>query len=178
MVLDWDLQPDVWDELETLRDAERVPVGENDVRAELLENFHSRARAREFSFEADEPATMAGGENRGPRPLEYFLAGFAVCQQVLYAKNALATGIEFSDLTVEVSGDVDPRGVLGVGDTPPGFVDDEITYTTHIESEATPDEIRELVGFAEERCPAHAALREPMAFDREVILNGEPLRVD
>lgn len=178
MTLDWDLQPAVWDELKTIRDADRVPMGKNEVTAELLENFHGRATAREFTFQADEPATMAGGGNRGPRPLEYFLAGFAFCQQVIYAKNALATGIEFSDLSVEVSGDVDPRGVLGVGDVEPGFAGDEITYTTHIESPASPDEVRELVGFAEHRCPAHAALRKPTGFDREVYLNGERLEMD
>jgi uncharacterized OsmC-like protein len=178
MTLDWDLQPAVWDELETIRDADRVPMGKNEVSTDLLENFYGRAGARDFSFEADEPASLAGGQNRGPRPLEYFLAGFAFCQQVIYAKNALATGIEFTNLSIDVSGDVDPRGVLGVGGAEPGFANDEITYRTHIESPATPDEVRELVGFAEHRCPAHASLRKPMGFDREVYLNGELLDLD
>ncbi|MFC4551112.1 MULTISPECIES: OsmC family protein [Halorussus] len=175
MVVDWSLQDAVWDEIETLRDANRVPVGENEVTATLQENFHGRAEARAFDFESDEPATMAGGENRGPRPLEYFLAGFAFCQQVIYAKNALATGIEIDDLSIDVSGDVDPRGVLGVDGASPGFVDDEIRYTTRIESPAHPDEVRELVDLAERHCPAHAALREPMSFDRDIVLNGERL---
>ena len=175
MVLDWTLQDAVVDEIETLRAADRVPTGNNDVETELLENFHGRAEAREFSFRSDEPATLAGGENRGPRPLEYFLAGFAFCQQVIYAKNALATGIEFTDLSIEVHGDVDPRGVLGVGDVDPGFVDDEIRYTTHIESPATREEVRELVDLAEQHCPAHAALRDSVNLQGDVVLDGEPL---
>ena len=178
MVVDWTLQEDVWDEIETLREADRVPVGENEVHAELLKNFHGRAEAREFDFESDEPATMAGGQNRGPRPLEYFLAGFAFCQQVIYGKNALATGIEIDDLEIDVSGDVGPRGVLGVKGASPGFVDDEISYTTRIESPAHPDEVRELVELAERHCPAHAALRKPMEFDREVLVNGDLLDLD
>lgn len=178
MVLDWDLQDAVWDELSALRGADRVPMGQNRVETELLENFHGRATAREFTFEADEPATMAGGRNRGPRPLEYFLAGFAFCQQVIYAKNALATGIEFTDLAIEVNGQVDPRGVLGVGNVDPGFADGEISYTTHLETPASREEARELVEFAEHRCPAHASLRNPLGFDREVVVNGEPLDVD
>lgn len=175
MVVDWDLQEAVWDEIETLRGADRVPVGENAVTAELVENFHGRAEARTFDFESDEPATMAGGRDRGPRPLEYFLAGFAFCQQVIYAKNSLATGIEIDGLEIDVNGDVDPRGVLGVEGASPGFVDDEIEYTTHIESPAHPDEVRELVELAERHCPAHAALRKPMSFDRDIVLNGERL---
>lgn len=175
MTLDWNLQDAIIQEIETARAADRVPIGNNDVHTELLENYYGRARAREFSFESDEPTTLAGGENRGPRPLEYFLAGFALCQQVIYAKNALATGIEFTDLSMEAHGDVDPRGVLGVGGVDPGFVDDEITYTTYIESPATRDEVRELVDLAERHCPAHASLREPVTFDRQVVVNGEPL---
>jgi uncharacterized OsmC-like protein len=178
MVVDWNLQEDVWNEIETLRGADRVPVGENEVTAELVENFHGRAEAREFDFASDEPGTMAGGQNRGPRPLEYFLAGFAFCQQVIFAKNSLATGIEIDDLEIDVSGDVDPRGVLGVEGARPGFVDDEISYTTRIESPAHRDEVQELVELAERHCPAHAALRKPMEFDRDVVVNGEPLDLD
>lgn len=178
MVLDRALQEAVWDEMDSLCGADRVPMGQNRVETALLENFHGRARGREFTFEADEPATLAGGANRGPRPLEYFLAGFAFCQQVIYAKNALATGIEFTDLSIEVNGEVDPRGVLGVGGVEPGFADDEITYTTHLETPASREEARELVRFAEQRCPAHASLRNPLGFDREVVVNGEPLDVD
>lgn len=177
-VIDWDLQGAVWNEFESLQEAEDVPLGQNKVRTELVENFHGRVNTREFSFESDEPATLAGGENRGPRPLEYFLAGFALCQQVIYAKNALATGIEIDDLSIETNGEVDPRGVLGIGNVPPGFVDNEIAYTTHIESPARRDEVRQLVTLAERHCPAHASLRTPTSFDRKIILNGEPLDIE
>jgi uncharacterized OsmC-like protein len=101
MPLDWDLQDAVWEEYEMLADADRVPAGENRVETELVENYRGRGTARDFEFESDEPASMAGGENHGPRPLEYFLAGFAFCQQVVLAKHALATGIEVDDVRVE-----------------------------------------------------------------------------
>jgi uncharacterized OsmC-like protein len=173
MVLDWGLQEAVWEEYETLADADRVPNGENRVEIELVENYHGRGTARDFEFESDEPGTMAGGENRGPRPLEYFLAGFAFCQQVVLAKHALATGVEVDDVRVEVEGDVDPRGVLGIDDVDSGF-DGSLRQVTRIESPATEREIRELVASAEEHCPAHASLSVPI--DRELYLNGE--RID
>lgn len=175
MVVDWSLQDAVWEEIETLRGADRVPAGTNDVATELIENFYGRATAREFTFEADEPATLAGGQNRGPRPLEYFLAGLAFCQQVILAKNALATGIEFDSLAMDVHGDVDPRGVLGVGDVAPGFVDNTIRYTTRIESDAAREEVVHLLERAERHCPAHASLRTETTLERDVQLNGDPL---
>ncbi|MDY6764842.1 MAG: OsmC family protein [Halobacteria archaeon] len=177
MVIDWNLQEKIWNELETLRGADRVPMGKNKVETELIENLYARGKAREFSFEADEPKSVVGGQNRGPRPLEYFLAGFAFCQQVIYAKNALATGIEIDSISIEASGDVDPRGVFGVGDTEPGFANDEITYTTHIESEANREEVAELVRIAERQCPAHASLRKPVELRREIMVNGEKLDI-
>jgi uncharacterized OsmC-like protein len=175
MTLDFDLQDAVWEEFEALSGSDRVPTGENVVETELVENFHGRAEAREFTFESDEPASMAGGENRGPRPLECFLAGFAFCQQVLLAKHALAQGIELDDVNVTVEGDVDPRGVLGVDDVDPGF-DGALDQETRIESPATDREIRRLVETAEEHCPAHASLAVPV--DRAVYLNGERVEMD
>lgn len=61
MVVDWSLQEAIWDELEQLRNADRVAVGNNEVETEAIENFYGRAMAREFAFESDEPATLAGG---------------------------------------------------------------------------------------------------------------------
>jgi len=175
VTLDWDLQEAVWEEFELLADADddSVPIGENRVETELVENYHGRGSAREFSFESDEPASMAGGEDRGPRPLEYFLAGFAFCQQVVLAKHALATGIELDDVNVEVEGDVDPRGVLGVGDVDPGF-EGALQQVTRVESPATPEEVRDVVETAENHCPAHASLAVPV--ERDLYLNGE--RID
>jgi uncharacterized OsmC-like protein len=173
-MLDWDLQDAVWAEYEALggADDDSVPVGENEVETELVENYHGRGTAREFEFESDEPASMAGGEDRGPRPLEYFLAGVAFCQQVVLAKHALATGIELDDVQVELSGDVDPRGVLGVGDVDPGF-DGALQQETRIESPATEREVRRLVEQAEAHCPAHASLAVPV--DRDLYLNGDQI---
>ncbi|MFB6187144.1 MAG: OsmC family protein [Halobacteriaceae archaeon] len=93
----------------------------------------------------------------------------------MHAKNALATGIEISDLSMEIHGDVDPRGVYGIDDIDSGFVNDEISYTTYIESPAPREETRRLVELSEDHCPAHSSLRKEMAFDHDIIVNGEPL---
>ena len=119
MTLDWGLQDAVQRQVRSVDRADRVKRSPNRVESEILENLHGEGRAREFSFVYDEPAHVAGGENRGPRPLEYFLAGFAFCQQVQYARQALLTGTEFDDLRMETEGNVVP------GQT--GFEDDTIS---------------------------------------------------
>jgi len=176
-ILDMDLHGAVQSEVEQMRTADRVPLSKNEARTAIVDNFYGRATAREFEFHADEPDYKVGGENRGPRPLEYFLAGFNFCQQAIYAENALKEGVELTNLSIEVSGDIDPRGTLGIGGVSPGFTDDTVEYTTHIESPEDPETIREFVHRAEQYCPAHASLRNPMGFEREVVLNGDPLEL-
>lgn len=174
MSLDMDLQEAVWEEFELLSNADKVPTSENAVETEIVENFHGRAQAREFEFDAGEPASVAGGENNGPRPLEYFLGGFAFCQQVVLAKHAIAQGVELDDVNISVSGDIDPRGVFGLGDVDPGF-DGPLEQETRIESPATPREVRRLVQIAERYCPAHVTVGHPI--DRTVYLNGDELEM-
>lgn len=169
MVLDWELQDDVQRQVRQIENADRLKPNENDVTTQIVSNLRGSGQARDFTFEYDEPGHVAGGTNAAPRPLEYFLAGFAFCQQVQYARNALVTGIEFDDLGMELHGEVMP------GTT--GFTDDTIQYTTSIESDAHPEDVKELVELAEDSCHAHRALEEPMTLDQEILLNGEPLDI-
>lgn len=179
MVLDWDLQEELITEIDQIRSADRVKLSTNSVTSEIVDNLHGRGEARDFSFEYDEPESVAGGENRGPRPLEYFLAGWAFCQQVQYSRNALLTGIEFENLEMEMAGDINPRSSLDEteGGVPVGFVDDELRMTTQIESDAHPDEVRELVERARKDCHAHASLQRKMTIESDVFLNGDLLDV-
>lgn len=167
MVLDWELQDAVRRQVKRVESADRVKRSPNRVESRVIENLHGEGRARDHTFAYDEPDYVAGGQNRGPRPLEYFLAGFAFCQQVQYARKALLTGIEFDELRMETEGNVIPGQV--------GFADDTIHYTTHIESGADPEDVVELVRQAEDACHAHRTLTHPMTLDREILLNGEPL---
>ncbi|MFB6311809.1 MAG: OsmC-related (seleno)protein [Salinirussus sp.] len=174
-MLDWDLQDDLKQELRTIENASRVKTHANTVNTEILQNVYGRARTRGFSFEYDEPEHVVGGENRAPRPLEYFLAGWAFCQQVMYSRSALGTGTELENLEMTVTGDIDPRSALPESEVPAGFVDDEVRMVTRIESDADPDDVRTVVRRARKLCHAHASLQREMTLESKVELNGEPL---
>lgn len=175
MVLDMALRDGVEREIERMRNAKRVKLADNRASTELVENLHGRATAREFTFDSDEPAHVTGGEDRGPRPLEYFLAGWAFCQQVQYARNALLAGTPLDGLELSVSGDVDPTDFLD--DDPSAFADDELRLTAHIESDASRAEVRDLVRQAQSDCYAHGSLEREMTLKTDVYLNDDPLEL-
>jgi len=173
MVLDMAMRDGVEREIEQMRNAKRIKLADNRASTELVENLHGRATAREFTFDSDEPEYVTGGQNRGPRPLEYFLAGWAFCQQVQYARNALLAGTPLDGLELEASGDVDPTDFLD--DDPSAFAGDELRLTAHIESDASREEIRDLVQQAQSDCYAHGSLEREMTLTTDVHLNDEPL---
>lgn len=141
----------------------------NRVVTTAIEGFHGRARTRGFEFFSDEPSE-GGGENRAPRPLEYFLAGFAFCQQAQYVKYAAIRDLEITALKMDVKGYVDQRGILGADGVAAGFRN--IAYTVRIETSETPETIGELVATVESVCPAHAALVGGTPLERTLVVNG------
>lgn len=176
-MLDWDLRPQLEREVENIRTTDRVRTHPNSVQTEIIENVHGRAETRGFTFEYDEPRHVTGGQDRGPRPLEYFLAGYAFCQQVMYARSALLTGTDVDALWIDVTGRIDPRSSIHEGDIPAGFVDDEIDMTTNIVSDAPREDVAELVRRARSLCHAHASLQREMRLENDVVLNGDPFEV-
>ena len=156
------------------RDSARA-VHLNRVVTTAIDGFYGSAKARRFEFFSDEPAEGGGG-NQAPRPLEYFLGGFAFCQQAQYAKYAAIRGIGLTGLKMDVKGYVDQRGILGMDDVAAGFRN--IDYTVRIETTASADEIRDLVTTVEAVCPAHAAIRGGTPLSRTILVNGEELEMD
>jgi uncharacterized OsmC-like protein len=134
-----------------------------------VSGFRGKAKARRFEFFADEPEE-GGGDNEAPRPLEYFLAGFAFCQQAQYAKYAALRDIELTGLKIDVKGYVDQRGILGIADVSPGFRN--IDYTVHLDSGADQETLRDLVETVEHVCPAHATIKDGTTLNRTIKVNG------
>lgn len=64
----------------------------------------------------DEPADL-GGTDAGPNPVEYVLAGYAGCLNVVGHLVAKEMGMELKKFAVEVAGDLNPARFMGQ-DTP------------------------------------------------------------
>jgi len=159
--------------IEGLRDAREIKPGHPGVEIETLSNYHARAHADGFTFDADEPVSKVGGTGTAPRPLRYFLAGFAFCLQAQYVRNAIRMDIELDELAVDVGGEIDRRGGLGLRDDPADF--ESIGYTTRLRTDAPEADVHELVEAAEARCYVHGTLSKAVDLDGTTVVNGTPI---
>src|SRR5574344_59107 len=70
------------------------------------------ANARQFSIVVDEPPTL-GGEDLGANPVEYLLASYAGCLNVMAHLVAREQGLKLNKLSIHVSGNLNPDKLFG-----------------------------------------------------------------
>jgi uncharacterized OsmC-like protein len=93
--------------------------------------------------DADHPPVLVG-QDHGPTPVEYVLAALAACLTSGLANIAAARGIELTEVTSTVEGDIDLLGILGLSDQARnGYKQIRVTFT--ISGDAPPEKLRALV---------------------------------
>lgn len=114
--------------------------------------------SRAFSWKADQPRQLLGS-NHAPSPQEYLLSGLGACLMSTFVAGAAARDAQIEALEVEVEGDLDLRGAMGLqSDAPVGF--SEIRYRMRVTGAATPAEFEELRRLAEAHSPNAATLKK------------------
>ncbi|MER7794380.1 OsmC family protein [Streptomyces sp. NPDC097640] len=73
-------------------------------------------RVARYVMRSDEPAPLLGTDT-AVSPAEYLLQALAGCYTVTLAANAAAKGVELKSFRLELEGDVDLRGFLGIDPT-------------------------------------------------------------
>ena len=118
-----------------------------------------------FTYDLDHPRVLVGADN-GPTPTEYVLHALAGCLTAGLANIAAARGVELTEVTSTVEGDIDLNGILGLDpDVRNGF--QQIRVSFDIKGNAPAEKLREIV----ERSQARSAV-----FD--VITNAVPVSLD
>lgn len=126
-------------------------VGSFKAVTEWVDGARARTTARSFTIETDEPSPL-GGTDQAVDPMELLLASLGTCLTIGWVTRAVRRGIEFRDLRIEVEGDYDLRGYLGIGEeTRPGFGD--IHYTVHVDTDADDAVLEEILKAAESGSP-------------------------
>ena len=69
-------------------------------------------QTRGFKLIVDEP-TELGGTNDAPNPVEYILAGYAGCINVVAHITAKELNIDLKDLQISIDGDLNPSRLFG-----------------------------------------------------------------
>jgi len=138
---------------------------EYQAKTRLVENLKTEAQVGSHKVVIDEPKEM-GGSDEGPNPLDTFLATLGTCQEITYAAYAAVMGIKLEKVEVEVKGDIDLRGLLGIGDAKPGFR--KISYLTKIASPEPKEKIQQLVAAVEAHCPVLDSIKTPIEVEGRV----------
>ena len=117
------------------------------------------AGARQFSIVIDEPPSL-GGDDLGANPVEYLLASYAGCINVVAHLTARELGINLRKLSTTVDGEINPARLFGTSDTErAGFKHINVGFFPETDSE--PDRIAEWVEVIKNRCPVNDNLSQP-----------------
>jgi len=120
--------------------------------------------ARGFRVDLDEPKEI-GGTNLGMNPMEFLLSALGGCMIVMAAKFAPEVGVDLDDAYVELEGDMDPAGYMGMDESVrKGF--QEIRAKLVLVSSSAPERVEELRRLVEGRCPV-----------TDTLLKGVSIRV-
>lgn len=113
--------------------------------------LHRRVSIRDFSVDVDEPPLL-GGTDHAANPVEYALAALATCQEITYRLHAAQLGIQLTDVSVRLEGDLDLRGFFRVDDeVRPGFK--EIRGKVRFNSTASSEDLKRLKDVVDAHCP-------------------------
>ena len=118
------------------------------------------SRTEPFEFTNDEPPVLLG-HNKGANPVEFLLHALAGCVTTTLVMHAMASGITIHELSSELEGDLDLRGILGLDDSvSPGY--EQIRIRFHVKAECTDEELDDLIRYAQQHSPVFNTVSQPV----------------
>ncbi len=133
----------------------------------LADGMRCSATLRGHTVDADEPVSV-GGTDTAQSPVELLLTSLATCQAVTYRLWADELGVAVDRIGVEVEGDIDLRGFIGVADVPAGYGALRVRVT--LEGPEDPARYRELADAVDLHCPVLDVLSRPVPVERELVV--------
>lgn len=126
---------------------------------------HQEMSHREpFRFDADHPPVLVGAD-QGPTPVEYVLHALAACLTAGLANIAAARGVQLTEVSSTVEGDIDLLGILGLSDeVRNGFEGIKVSFRLRGDD---PVKLREVVEQSRRRSAVY-----------DVVTNGVPVTID
>lgn len=82
------------------------------IRSKSESPAKTNIQVRDFNLTVDEPQHL-GGTDKAPNPVEYILAGYAGCINVVAHIVAKEQNIVLKDLEIDIDGDLDPARLFG-----------------------------------------------------------------
>lgn len=116
----------------------------------LPEGLQVETTSRGFKIIMDEPEDL-GGTDVSLNPVEALLCALGACQTIVASAFAAANDFTFEEFHVELEGDLDPDGFMGLADVRNGF--QEIRFVMHFKTNESQEKTESFAKFIEERCP-------------------------
>ncbi|TAE58597.1 MAG: OsmC family peroxiredoxin [Bacteroidetes bacterium] len=117
------------------------------------------AQARQFEVVIDEPPVL-GGQDDAANPVEYILAGYAGCLNVVGHLVAKELGIHLRKLSIRIEGDINPARFLGQPtEERAGYKSLQVHLLP--ETDEGPELLQKWLQIVEARCPVNDNLRFP-----------------
>jgi uncharacterized OsmC-like protein len=127
----------------------------------LPEGLQVEADVRGFKILMDEPKEL-GGTDQGMNPVEALLCALGGCQVIVAKAFAASQNFTFDDVYVELEGDLDPDGFMGLADVRNGF--QQIRYTMHFKTNESQEKCEAFMKFIESKCPVGDCLCNSVQF--------------
>jgi len=139
--------------------------------ARWLDGFRVETESRGFKLQADEPDLLAG-TNTAANPVELLLQAYGACLAIGYAMNAAVRGITIHDLRIDVEGEIDLPGFLGLEppesvhmDRLPGYKN--VIVRVKIKADADGKTLKELHDHVVRTSPVGVSLSRPVKIKTE-----------
>jgi len=131
----------------------------------LPDGLQVETNSRGFKILLDEPEDL-GGTDTAMNPVEALLCALGACQSIVAKAFAAAHNITFEEFHVELEGDLDPDGFMGLADVRNGF--QEIRFVMHFKTNEPKEKIEAFAKFIENTCPVGDCLTNGV----KLVLSG------
>lgn len=118
------------------------------------------SRAEPFVFVNGEPPVLLGN-NEGANPVEFLLHAIAGCVTTTFVLHAAARGIRIEEISTQLEGEIDLRGLLGLNDAvSPGY--EQIRIKMDVKADCSDEELDALLAYARQHSPVCQSVCRPV----------------
>jgi uncharacterized OsmC-like protein len=141
----------------------------NRAEAVLQEDQRSNVTVRGFTMVQDEPTSVMG-TGKGPTPTDFFISSVALCENVIFARNAALAGLPIDSLETVASGTWDMKGLWEIDGADSSFR--SISVETSLRTSGSSSDAAKVAAQTHRRCPIYATLKKSVRLSFKLVVNG------